>query len=268
MHTIRKPIVLLLTLIFVYLLGGCSQSANDSGFHLAKEASMASEAEMEEQGGEAEMEIERKLIKEGWVEFETEDIDATRNTILAALEKYKGYVASDQANRYNGRLSNTLTVRIPAEHFDAFLSEATQGITRFDSKNVNVRDVTEEFVDITARLKTKKELEARYLVLLAEAKNVTEMLEVEKQLGQLRADIESIEGRLKYLENKVSLATLNLTFYENIPGQTNFTGKFGEGFRNGWHNLIWFFVGLVNIWPFLLILLVLGYLVWRWRKRR
>ncbi|MEZ4990837.1 MAG: DUF4349 domain-containing protein [Saprospiraceae bacterium] len=262
-----KPITKLLPILLLTFIFGCSQSTKNSGFEMAEARTMASEADMDQQAGEGEVEIERKLIKEGWVEFETTGIDATRSTIMAALEQYKGYVASDQANRYTGRISNTLTVRIPAENFDAFLSAATEGITQFDSKNINVRDVTEEFVDITARLKTKKELETRYLSLLANARNVSEMLEVEKQLGQLRADIESIEGRLKYLENKVSLATLNLTFYQRIPGETNFTGKFSEGFRNGWNNLIWFFVGLVNIWPFVVILLVLGYLFWRWRNK-
>lgn len=261
-----KPIQNFLSLLLLTLIMSCSQSADSTGFEMAKAGADMSQAN-EEMDQSGTLEIERKLIKEGWVEFETRDIAATRSSILAALEQYKGYVASDQENRYTGRISHTLTVRIPAENFDAFLQAATEGITQFDSKNINVRDVTEEYVDITARLKTKKQLEARYMELLGEANDVSEMLEVEKQLGQLRADIESIEGRLKYLENKVSLATLNITFYERVPGETDFSSKFSDGFRNGWQNLIWFFVGLVNIWPFVVIFLVLGYLVWRWRKK-
>lgn len=196
---------------------------------------------------------ERKLIKEGRVEFKTENLKATRQAILTAVEKYKGYVSSDQEFNYPGRKSNTVVVRVPADNFDAFLSDATAGVARFESKTVDVKDVTEEFLDVEARLKTKKALEARYVELLNRAKSVTEILEIEKQLGQLRGDVESVEGRLKYLQNQVSFSTLTMTFYERIPNETQFGAKFKDGLRNGWDNLIWFLVILANIWPFILI---------------
>ena len=197
--------------------------------------------------------VERKLIKEGRVEFETASLSATRKTIFEAVKKYEAYVSSDQEFKSPGRTSNTLIIRVPERHFDNLLSEATQGVDKFESKEINVKDVTEEFLDIQARLKTKKELEQRYLELLKQAKNVTEMLEIEKQIGQLRTEIESIEGRLNYLQDRVSFSTLTMTFYENIPYETEFGQKFKKGFKNGWDNLIWFFVALTNIWTFLLI---------------
>lgn len=218
---------------------------------------------------DAEIKVtERKLIKEGNVEFETDDLAATRQTILKAVEKYKGYVSSDQEFNSPERESNTMVVRVPADNFDSFLNEATQGIKRFDSKEIKVIDVTTEFLDVQARLKTKKELENRFLDLLKQAKNVTEMLEIERQLGELRSDIESMEGRLKYLQNQVSYSTLTITFYKSVPYQTEFSHKFSDGFRNGWNNLVWFFVALINVWPFILIgiTLLLAFRVYR-RKR-
>ena len=97
---------------------------------------------------------------------------------------------------------------------------------------------------------------------------VTEILDIEKQIGQLRSEIESIEGRLKYLQNRVSFSTLTMTFYESIPNETKFGQKFKNGFRNGWDNLIWFFVVLTNIWPFILIGLglIVGIKIYRKRK--
>lgn len=218
---------------------------------------------------DASLGIARKLIKEGNVGFETKDRMATRKLIIESVAKYKGYVSSDQEYKSNGSISHTIMVRVPAGDFDDLLKEATKGITKLDSKNVTVKDVTEEFLDVQARLKTKKELENRYLEIIKEATNVTELLEVERQLGQLRSDIESIEGRLAYLESQVSLATLTFTFYETIPNTTQFGEKFNNGFKNGWDNLIWFFVGLVNVWPFLILIFgaALG-LVWRKRRKK
>ena len=212
--------------------------------------------------------IERKLIKEGRVEFETDNLNTTRKTIFEAVNKYKGYVSYDQEYKSPGRNSNTIMVRVPASNFDNFLNDATQGVEKFDSKEINVKDVTEEFVDIQARLKTKKELEQRYIELLEDAKNVTEILEIERQAGQLRSEIESIEGRLKYLQDQVSFSTLTMTFFETVPNETEFAQKFKNGFSNGLDNLIWFFVLLTNIWPFIVIGLVLVFGIRAHRRRK
>lgn len=216
------------------------------------------------------MELQRKLIKDGRVEYQTDQIDATRQLVFAAVEKHKGYIASDQEYTTPGRTSNTLVIRVPANNFDKLLREATAGVKKFDAREINVKDVTEEFLDIQARLKTKKELEARFLELLKKANTVTEILEIEKQLATLRADIESVEGRLKYLENQVSLSSLTMTFYENTPVYTGVTADFKNGFQNGWDNLIQFFVLLTNIWPFIVlgVLLMIGLVTYRKRRRR
>lgn len=212
--------------------------------------------------------ISPKLIKEGHLEFETDNLNKSKKSILKAVQQHNAYISSDEA--YNGpdRESNTLIVRVPANSFDLFLQKATEGVSRFDRKEIRVLDVTTEYLDIAARLKTKKELENRYLELLQKAQTVPELLEVEKQLGELRAEIESTEGRLNYLQHQVTYATLTVTFYKNIPYQTTFGHKFDNGLRNGWNNLIWFLVALVNVWPFVLIGLALLVSVKVYRRRR
>lgn len=92
-------------------------------------------------------------------------------------------------------------------------------------------------------------------------------MEVEKRLSELRADIESIEGRLYYLQSRVSLSTLTLTFYERIATQTSFGQKSQNGLKKGWNNLIWFFVMLTNIWPFILFSLGLIVGIHMYKKR-
>ncbi|MEZ4774584.1 MAG: DUF4349 domain-containing protein [Bacteroidia bacterium] len=238
-------------LIFLLATIGCDKQDYDQSFP----AENTQQKLLTDQPVEPEKPaVERKLITEGRVGFETPSIDSSRNAVLRAVNKYGGYVSSDQAYNSPGRTTVTMVVRIPAGHFDDLLREATAGIKKFDSKEIDVKDVTEEYLDIEARLKTKKALEARYAELLKKANTVTEILEIEKQGGELRVEIESIEGRMKYLENRVSFSTLTLTFYESTPLDKSFGKKFAQGFKNGWENLILFFVFLVNIWPFVLLL--------------
>jgi hypothetical protein len=252
-----------LGLVILLAIYGCAQNSDTANIEMAKEEIVAPTTEQK-----TSETLDRKLIKEGRVEFETDNVNTTRKTIFEAVNKYKGYVSSDQEFKSTGRKSNTVIIRVPADKFDNLLSDATIGVEKFDSKEINVKDVTEEFLDIQARLKTKKELELRYIDLLKQAKNVIEILEIEKQIGQLRSDIESIEGRLKYLQDRVSFSTLTMTFYETIPNKTEFGQKFKNGFRNGWDNLIWFFVVLTNIWPFILIGLGLIFGIRLYRKRK
>jgi len=94
-------------------------------------------------------------------------------------------------------------------------------------------------------------------------------LDIEEQIGKLRAEIESTEGRLQYINNQSSLSTIIITYYKSTPTSIAYENKFAEGFSNGWNNLVWFIVGLINIWPF--ILLIVGFIFlfrfW-WRKRK
>ena len=97
---------------------------------------------------------------------------------------------------------------------------------------------------------------------------MSEILEIEKYSGQLRTEIESIEGRLKYLQDRVSVSTLTMTFYESIPNETEFRKKIKNGFRTSWDNLIWFFIGLINIWPVIFGLIGLIFGIKKYRKKK
>ncbi|MEH6305313.1 DUF4349 domain-containing protein [Olivibacter sp. CPCC 100613] len=212
--------------------------------------------------------MERKLIKEGNIAFETNDLSETARQIGQAMKKYQAYIASETENNYSESLSRTIIVRVNAKHFDSFIQEVTKGVNHFETKNIQVKDITEEFVDIQARLTTKKELEQRYRTLLQRANKVTEILEIEKQLADVRAEIESIEGRLRYLANQSAYSTLSITYYKTIPKQIAFGQKFKQGFANGWQNFIWFTVGLINIWPFLLLVSIGIFFTRRWLHKR
>jgi hypothetical protein len=195
----------------------------------------------------------RKLIKHGSISFETEDLRLTRKFISTIVQRHRGYVSDETTNRYQDRNQLSITLRVPAEKFDTVLSEIEAHATSLDNKNVNSKDVTEEFIDVDARLKTKKELELRYLVLLKDAKNVQEVIAVESQLGNVRSEIESMEGRLKYLSDQVALSTLSIECFEVVGTSFSFFSGIFSALRNGWENLLKFVIGLLSIWPFLII---------------
>jgi hypothetical protein len=211
---------------------------------------------------------ERKLITDGRVSFEVSDLSETRERVVSAVDRYEAYISSDEEYNRDDQISISMVIRVPSRNFDALLNNVTGDIRHLDSKQINVRDVTEEFVDIQARLQSKKELEARYIELLEQARAVSDMLEIERQMEQLRSQIESIEGRLRYLQNQVTLSTLRLNFYERRPSDMRFGQQFIDGLRGGWNNLVFFFLFLLRLWPFILILTALIFAVRSWRKKR
>lgn len=260
-----------LSSIIVFSCGNNNQIAmkKEAATDMAYETTdMQADDSLSQRASQEKTIAEQKLIKRGDIEFETDDIAGTRKTILQATKLSQGYVTSDREFTSGNQKSNTMLVRIPAKNFDSFLATATKEVQRFDNKSISVEDVTEEFLDVQARLKTKKELEQRYFVLLKRAKNMKEILAIEKEMAKLRGEIESVEGRLKYLQNQISFSTVTITFYKTVSAKIGFGKKFTIGFKNGWDNFIWFFVFLTNIWPFVLIAGFLLFIIIRRRKNK
>ncbi len=214
----------------------------------------------------ADTAIQRMLTKEGTLRWETGDVVKTHAAILAQANKYNAYVSNDNQTRDDYQTTTRIELRIPSDKFDEFITGIENDVTKFDEKRIEVLDVTEEYIDISARMKTKKELEQHYYNLLKQTKNVAEVLLVEEQLNTVRADIESAEGRLKYLKDKVNMSTLHLTFYETTSAPVGFFGEIGKSFVSGWKGFLYFILGIISAWP--IVLVVSGFLFWLIRRRR
>jgi len=213
--------------------------------------------------------VAQQIIREGQAAFETSDLKKTKTWIESLVRRHKAYTSSDEQYKGSDRIEQRMTLRIPADRFDAFLGDLEKGVTRFDSKSVTATDVTEEFIDVSQRLRVKKATEERYIALLAKAASVRDVLETEKYIGQVRAEIESLEGRLKYLRNRIGLSTLTLTFYQLKPEVQEFASRFGLAFSEGWNNFLSFLLGAIALWPFLIAgaAIVAGIrFVWKLRK--
>jgi hypothetical protein len=212
--------------------------------------------------------IEQKIIKNGNLKFETNDLETTYEQIKTAVKRGKAIIQNDSEGKDYGTVYKRLTVRIPNENFDLFIKDISTGVDYFDNKEISSQDVTEEYIDIDARLKAKKKLENRYLELLSKATKMSEMLAIEAQLSAIREEVEAKEGQLRYLQSQVSLSTVNIEFYKTIAQESGVTISYGAKIWNaitsGFNGISSFFLGVLEVWPFLLIATALFYFI---RKR-
>jgi len=209
---------------------------------------------------------DRKLVRKADLKFKTDSIEKTHQVLADAAKNLGGFISNENQVNQTYRNSSTMVIRLPSNRFDQLIAICdSHGNGKYDRRNIFANDVTEEFLDITARVKTKKELESRYHELLKQAKDVEEVIKVEKEISKLRTAIESSEGRLKYLADRVSLSTVEIEYYRDIEQVQLIAEKpnrFSRAFFSGWNGLVAFMLGLVNIWPLLLLLLgtaIFGY---------
>jgi len=259
-----KKVITILTVLAVLTICSCSQAKQESNVAQSVEVSL----QPDEQKSDKVETVDRKIIKQGEIKFETADVDKTKSLILQTVQELNGYISKDNAYSYSDRLEHRLTIRIPADKFDLLLKNISESAKKLDSKNVDVLDVTEEYIDIDARIKTKKDLQNKYLELLKRATKVEEILNIEKEIGNLQTEIESVEGRMKYLKDRITFSTLTVTYYQETTSPFGFSSKFVEGIKNGWSVFLWFIVGLSYLWVFLFAAIVTIYVVRLYRKRK
>lgn len=223
--------------------------------------------------------VERKIIRNANLKLETESPEEVQRKISSIADGKKGFViTSTQKNsgvKSKGRNWVSMKIRIPADKFQESLDEIRKTADRVVSETVSGQDVTEEFVDIEARLKTKKALETRFLEIMKSAKNVSEALNVERQLAGVRTEIERIEGRKRFLQSQTSLSTITIELRTPAAFSASSSGFFYElrqAFSDGFEAALTFILYLVRILiailPFLLLIVLPVFLLLRyfWRK--
>lgn len=281
------------TLIVLFLFGiaGCNQSkvSTDSYMkipqeRMAKMVKSEPEAPSAARGGSVTFQAEHKssdvqkqmLIKRATIRFEVKNYEDSRRKINNIIRVCNAYVASENESRNDYQISNTMSIRVPASIFDNLIDSIVSQAKNLDERSMNVEDVTEEYVDTDARLKAKREIEKRYLEILKKAKNVSEILEVEEKLGAIREEIESAEGRLKYLSHQVSFSVIDLTFYEqkNVAPKhrLGWLSRSASAFVDGWNGITEFVISLISIWPSLcviaVIIIFISRIIQKKRKKR
>ncbi|EKD63418.1 MAG: hypothetical protein ACD_51C00280G0001 [uncultured bacterium] len=157
------------------------------------------------------------IIKNGSL---TMRVDSTNESVSAISDLAKslgGYVSySSTYENYDGSMAGSVEFRVPADKFDDAMTGVKGMADVIDAESVDAQDVTEEYIDLEARLENKKALEAQYLEVLNSATNVTDILSVYSYLESVRSEIDSLEGQMQYYENQSSYSTITVYLSENI----------------------------------------------------
>lgn len=159
--------------------------------------------------------IQRKIIYTAEVDLVVEDFDPIPAQVDALVKEYAGYVARSEVTGSEGyQRRGRWTLRVPVENYEACLTAArTLGEVR--SVSSDSQDVSEEFYDIEARLRNKREEEDRLRRLLDEATGkLSDVLDVQREISRVREEIERMEGRLRVLADLTSLTTIVLSVQE------------------------------------------------------
>lgn len=218
--------------------------------------------------------IKKKIIKDGRLGLQVKNLQSAKNDIDSLVKSMDGYYANENLKNDNNQSGYELTIRIPVLNFEKFMSSTETGNFKVLYKEISARDVTEEFVDLSTRLNSKRTALGRYNEIMKRADKVKDIVEIEEAIRNLQEEIESSEGRLRYLNDCVNYSTLNLSistekdFSYRPQKRDSFWEKFKESVVEGWFGLVDFVLGLFGMWPYLLLIIPLYVLIRRWIKRR
>jgi hypothetical protein len=158
--------------------------------------------------------LERKIIKNGNLTIEVKDVIVAIDDITTITNELGGYIVS--SNKYtNDETRGMVAIRVPADKFDEAFERIRSIADETPYENKASTDVTEEYTDLEAQLRNLEATEAQYLELLKKAESVEDMVTVQRELSQVRGEIERIEGRMKYIDRTSDMSYIEINIREN-----------------------------------------------------
>ncbi|MGG1686673.1 DUF4349 domain-containing protein [Pseudalkalibacillus sp. NRS-1564] len=221
----RRWILLICTSIL--LLAGCSSNNGNFSNESSDIATSTDQSTDENQGGnEREKEknsssIEksempalqqnRKVIFNANLSLTVEDLPKATAKIKDLTRTYKGYVVEESIASEEDSLFGSMTVRIPQPEFDSYLN-AVEGLGKgAPQKSISGTDVTENYVDLTSRLKAKEAVQKRLESFLNEATKTEDLLAISNELSRVQEEVEQLKGQLNYLNNQSEYSTVTIS---------------------------------------------------------
>lgn len=214
----------------------------------------------------------QKIISNATLEIEVESgkFQTVYDQALLLATHYGGYLVSSQSyasGEENSMKSGTVAIRVPAASFSQALSEAGK-LGEVKSQEVGTQDVTEEYVDLQARIKNSQAHVNSLLTLLGQAKTVDEILQVQQVLIYAQQELEQLEGRQRYLDEHTSFSTITMSIYETgVEAHSSTEWGITRAFKDGLHNLVdavnAIIRGLGVLIPVLVVLGIIAYAVYR-----
>lgn len=230
---------------------------------------------------------DRKIIRNADITIEVPSTTDAQHRVTSIAEAHGGFVVTSEAKQRESNdparrtLDIKLVVRVPSHQFGRAFDEIKQLAGNTPAEQVTSQDVTEDFIDLEARIKTQKALEVQFLEIMRQAHKIEEALEVQRQIAEVRTEIEKLEGRKRFLENRSSLSTINVNIQTPKPviavTETGFRQSLREAVSDSVSlasDLLLFFArfAIMMVPVFLFVLLPLGlagrYLIRRTKRMR
>jgi hypothetical protein len=187
-----------------------------------------------------------------------------------AVRQYGGYIAGEEQNETDGRTESIVTIKVPVDQFESIMNQLPASAEKIIERKITTEDVTGEMVDTKSRLQAKEQMRLKYLEFLKQAKNMEDVLKVQSEINDIQEEMESASGRINFLSHQSAYSTINLTFFQPLPGynpQINnpgFLSRTSDAFNRGINFIKEILIGLVSIWP-LLILIFTGWFIFKRR---
>jgi hypothetical protein len=209
------------------------------------------------------------LIRTGHAVVEVDSVQIAIARVRRLAQEHSALVANTTVHTgREQRRSASLELRVPSDRFDAVVNGLAP-IGKVESVNITAQDVGEEFVDLSARLANARRLEARLIELLANRTGrLTDVLAVERELARVREEIERYEGRLRYLQSRVSVSSLTVVVHEPPPVVAAHPGEnvIAEAFVEAWRRFVLLVAGFIASLGVLIPIAGLGvgaFVLWR-----
>lgn len=227
---------------------------NDTAF-----APQQDKAKQNQQSPSPKIDWDKKIIKTANLILEVKDFNAYNTSLRQKIKQFGGYVAQEEQNQSEYKIENTVTIKVPVDQFDDAINSLSSDVKELKEKKVTSQDVTTEVIDTRSRIETKKQVRLKYLDLLKQARNMEEILNVQSVINGVQEEIESATGRVEYLNHASSFSTIHLNFYHVLNeaavdnDKPSFATRFTRAFQYGWDWIGELFIGIVSIWPLLLL---------------
>ena len=194
--------------------------------------------------------LDRKIIRDAKLTIEVASTTEAQQRVTSIAETLGGFVVTSEAKQRQDveparrTLDIKLVIRVPSAQFNSALEQIEKLASNLPERNVTGQDVTEEFIDLEARIKTQRALELQFLDIMKQANKVEDALEVQRQIADVRTEIEKLEGRRRFLESKSTLSTITVNIQTPTPIVVSASG-FGHTVREALSDSIDLATGIV-----------------------
>lgn len=269
------------SLIFLLMLSCAFSSCADEDVSMSRapqlESSMSSDYARAASSYAPEIEYSKGLSESrvqvnGNLSLEVQNVSTALEQIKAVVIQYGGKITSSDSGDSFSRYAN-VSALIPRESLYELIDAVKDISAKVTNENISSNDVTEEFVDVEAKLNVMKQTELRFISLLSETTNIEEVMIVERELMRLRGEIDSLEGRLQYLSRTTDNSVLNIymveeisiagsgwSFFDSLDKSVRSLVSFSKHVAN-------FLIGVIVFSPILIVALVVVLLIYKYGKK-